>query len=57
MLVFLENNYASIIIILLLALCVFLAIRKIVKNKKSGKGTCSCECSNCSMNCENKKSD
>lgn len=57
MLVFLENNYASIIIVILLAVCIFLAIRKIVKNKKSGKGTCSCECSNCSMNCENKKSD
>ena len=52
---FLQNNYATIIIVILLAVCIFLAIRKIVKNKKSGIGPCGHKCSECDMNCEERE--
>ena len=54
MLTFLENNFATIIIAILLAVCIFLAIRRIIKNKKSGIGPCGQKCSECTMNCDRK---
>lgn len=43
-------NAWDIIIIAVVAFCVFLAVRRIVANKKSGKGCCGCSssCSSCS---------
>lgn len=40
---------ATIIIAVLIALVVAFVIVKLVKNKKSGKGTCNCGCGGCSM--------
>ena len=55
MLSFMENNFATIIIAILIAVCIFLAIRKIVINKKSGIGPCGQKCSECDMNCDKRK--
>ena len=53
MLSFIKANIATIIVLIIVALLVFLAIRKIVKDKKSNKGGCSQNCSGCpySNNC------
>lgn len=47
-------NAGDVIILLIVALCIFFAVRSIVKQRK--KGGCSCGCSGCnacpnSMNC------
>lgn len=47
MLNFLANNWLTIVIIALIALAVFFAIRKIVKDKKAGIGSCGCKCADC----------
>lgn len=56
MLQFLQANWVTIVVLIVLAFIVFLAIRKIVKDKKSGIGACGCKCANCphSANCHNK---
>ena len=51
MLEFMENYAATIIIVIILALCIFFAIRRIIKNKKSGICTCAKKCSECNMDC------
>ncbi len=45
---FLQNNLIEIILLAAIALCVLLAIRKIVKDKKAGVGPCGSKCSECS---------
>lgn len=52
MISFIQNNYSTIIIGLLVAVSIYLAIRKIIKNKKSGIGPCGQKCSECDINCE-----
>lgn len=44
MLEFLKNNAGNIIIIAILAIIVFLIIRRMVKAKKQGKSSCGCGC-------------
>lgn len=44
MLDFLKNNAGNIIIIAILAIIVFLIIRRMVKAKKQGKSSCGCGC-------------
>lgn len=44
MLEFLKNNAGNIIIIAILAIIVFLIIRKLVKAKQQGKSSCGCGC-------------
>ena len=39
-------NVIDLILVLILAAVVFLAVRKLVRDRKSGK-TCSCGCSGC----------
>lgn len=53
MLSFLQANWVTIITLIVLAFVVFLAIRKLVKDKKEGIGACGQKCSNCphSANC------
>ena len=51
MLSFLKANIVTIIVWLLLAAVVFLAIRKIVKDKKSGIGPCGQKCASCPHSC------
>jgi len=46
---FLSENLGTIIAILALALCVFLIIKKLIKDKKKGKCSCGFACSNCKM--------
>ena len=47
MLHFLQANWITIVVLIVLALIVFLAIRKIVKDKKNGIGACGQKCANC----------
>ena len=49
-------NFADILIIIAIAIVVFLAIRKIIKNRTNGKNCCG-ECFNCPKNCENTKTN
>ena len=57
MLEFLRENIVTIITVAVLLLLVFLAVRKMVKDKKSGIGPCGKRCSECSHGCDysNKK--
>ncbi len=57
MISFLQNNFATIIIVILLAACIYFAIRKIIKNKKSGIGPCGHKCSECTANCDRKNDE
>ena len=49
MLQVLQANGATILVILLLALMIFFAVRKIVKDKKAGIGPCGQRCSDCAF--------
>lgn len=48
---FLKANGVTIIVLLVLVLIVALIIRKLVKDKKSGKSACGCDCSTCGGAC------
>ncbi len=41
------NIAVTILTLVVVGLVVFLAIRKIVKDKKDGVGACGCKCANC----------
>ncbi len=45
----LGENIGTIIVIAVLVLIVGLIIRGMIKNKKSGKSSCGCGCSECAM--------
>ena len=45
----LASNWINILIIALVGIAVFFAIRSMVKDKKAGKSSCGCNCSNCAM--------
>ena len=47
MLHFLAMNWVTILVLLILALVVFLIIRKLIKDKKAGVGACGCKCASC----------
>ncbi len=49
MLAWLSENISTIIVCLILAFAVFMVIRKMVKDKKSGKSGCGCGCESCAM--------
>ncbi|MBR1797058.1 MAG: FeoB-associated Cys-rich membrane protein [Clostridiales bacterium] len=49
MLDWLQANTGNIIILLILAVVVALVIRSMIKDKKSGKGSCGCNCGSCAM--------
>ena len=42
-------NIGSIVVILILAAIVVLAVRSMIKDKRSGKGGCGCGCANCAL--------
>ena len=44
-------NIWDIVIILIVALAVGAAVRRIIINRKSGRSSCGCGCQNCSRNC------
>ncbi|MBR3149813.1 MAG: FeoB-associated Cys-rich membrane protein [Eubacterium sp.] len=56
MISFLASNWVTAVIVIALAFCVLLAVRKIIKDKKSGKGSCGQDCSGCpySASCDKK---
>ena len=43
------QNLANIVICLVLILAVTLAVVKLVRDKKAGRSSCGCGCSNCPM--------
>ncbi len=45
----LSANAGTIIVIAILALVVFLVVRSMIRNKKAGRSSCGCGCSNCAM--------
>ena len=45
----LSANIGTIIVILVLAAVIALAVRSMIKDKKSGKGGYGCGCANCAM--------
>lgn len=49
--------YGTILVSAILLVIVGLIIYRLIKNKKEGKGSCSCGCSGCAMSdvCHNKK--
>ncbi|NLG03364.1 MAG: FeoB-associated Cys-rich membrane protein [Clostridia bacterium] len=47
--VWLQSNLATILIVLILVLLVGLAILHLVKQKRAGKSSCGCSCSDCPM--------
>ena len=47
MLSFIQTYWITAVVIIALALIVFLAVRRIVKDKKEGIGACGCKCSDC----------
>ncbi|MBR2590042.1 MAG: FeoB-associated Cys-rich membrane protein [Clostridia bacterium] len=47
MLQFLQMHGITILVLLILALVVFLIIRKLIKDKKAGVGACGCKCAGC----------
>ncbi len=49
MLEFIQNNIATIAISALLLGVVVAIVVRLVKNKKQGKSSCGCGCSNCAM--------
>ena len=49
MLEWLYNNMANILILLAVAGIIALAIVVMIRDKKAGKSSCGCNCSNCAM--------
>ena len=49
MISFLSANIGTIVVVLILAAVVGLVIFKMIKNKKEGKSSCGCGCSDCAM--------
>lgn len=51
------NNLGSILTIIVLAVITTLILRYLIKQKKEGKSSCGCGCSQCALNgtCHNNK--
>ena len=49
MLLFAEQYGVTAVTLLVLALLVFFAVRKIIRDKKNGVCACGCKCANCPM--------
>lgn len=49
MLAWLSANVGNIIVLAILSVVVFMAVRSLIKQKKSGKGGCGCGCQSCAM--------
>ncbi|MDE6471276.1 MAG: FeoB-associated Cys-rich membrane protein [Eubacterium sp.] len=51
MIAFLSENIGTIIVLLILAGIVTAVVVKMVKDKKSGRSACGCNCSECGCGC------
>jgi hypothetical protein len=49
MLLWLQENIGTILVCLVLLVIVGLVVGKMIKDKRQGKSSCSCGCSNCGM--------
>jgi len=49
MMEFLTDNIGNIIVLSVVAVLLFLAVRSMVKDKKNGRSSCGCNCSGCAM--------
>ena len=49
--VWLQQNLSTIVVCVILLVLIFLAIRKLVKDKKKGIGSCGHDCSKCHGGC------
>ena len=47
MLNFISENLATLLILAVVAVLIIVAVRKIIKDKKAGKGACSMQCDGC----------
>ncbi|MBQ6425580.1 MAG: FeoB-associated Cys-rich membrane protein [Clostridia bacterium] len=45
----LANNLGTIIVALILIAVISLAVARLVKNRRSGKSSCGCNCAHCAM--------
>ncbi|MBE6869512.1 FeoB-associated Cys-rich membrane protein [Ruminococcus albus] len=45
----LSENIGNIVVIIIVAAILALAIRSVIKDKRSGKSSCGCGCANCAM--------
>ena len=45
----LASNWINIVVIALVGVAVFFAVRSLIKDKKAGKSSCGCNCSHCAM--------
>ena len=45
----LSENIGNIVVMIIVAAIIALAIRSVIKDKRSGKGSCGCGCANCAM--------
>ena len=49
MLDWLAANWVNILVIALICVAVFFAVRSMIKDKKAGKSSCGCKCSSCAL--------
>lgn len=42
-----SDNIGNIVVVVILLIAVFFAVRSIVRRRRSGKGSCSCGCDGC----------
>jgi flagellar biogenesis protein FliO len=49
MLLWLETNLGTILVALVLIAIVALIVRKLIRDKRSGRSSCGCGCANCAM--------
>ncbi|MBP5262400.1 MAG: FeoB-associated Cys-rich membrane protein [Clostridiales bacterium] len=45
----LSANWVSLLVIAVIIAAVILAVRSIIRDRRSGKGSCCCGCSGCAM--------
>lgn len=48
-------NIWDVVIFIIVAGLVSLAVWRMIRNRRQGKGGCSCGCANCLQNCANRK--
>ena len=49
MIEWLTDNRGNILVIAIIVFAVVLAVRSIIRNRKSGKNSCGCGCAGCAM--------
>ena len=49
MTIWLSSNLGNIVVVLILLTVVFFAVRTIVRDRRSGKSSCGCNCGGCAM--------